>query len=58
MGRQNHASEHSLDLHRQQRYDTIGALGNEHIRTPHIDRLVGEGTAFTQRLLPKPDLHS
>ncbi len=30
----------------QQRYETIGALGNEHIPTPNIDRLVGEGTAF------------
>ena len=32
----------------QQRYDTIHALGNEHIRTPNIDRLIGEGVAFTQ----------
>jgi arylsulfatase A-like enzyme len=31
----------------QQRYDTIGALGNEHIRTPHLDRLVSHGTAFS-----------
>jgi arylsulfatase A-like enzyme len=31
----------------QQRYDTIGALGNKHIRTPNIDRLVKSGTAFT-----------
>src|SRR5438874_9794206 len=31
----------------QQRYDTIGALGNPHVRTPNLDRLVAEGTAFT-----------
>lgn len=31
-----------------QRADTIRALGNRHIRTPHLDRLVREGTAFTQ----------
>jgi arylsulfatase A-like enzyme len=31
----------------QQRYDTIRALGNEHIRTPNLDRLVREGVAFT-----------
>jgi len=30
-----------------QRHDTIHALGNESIRTPHIDRLVKNGTAFT-----------
>jgi len=31
----------------QQRFDTVGALGNPVIRTPHLDRLVREGTAFT-----------
>lgn len=30
-----------------QRFDTIGALGNPAIRTPHLDRLVERGTAFT-----------
>ncbi len=30
----------------QQRYDTIRSLGNAHIRTPHLDRLVEEGVAF------------
>ena len=29
-----------------QRYDTIGALGNAHIRTPNIDRLAAGGVAF------------
>ena len=29
-----------------QRADTIGAHGNPHIRTPHLDRLAGEGTSF------------
>ena len=31
----------------QQRFDTIGALGNPHVRTSAIDTLVGEGVAFT-----------
>ena len=31
----------------QQRFDTIGALGNDYVDTPNIDRLVAEGTAFT-----------
>ena len=31
-----------------QRADTIAALGNPHIRTPHLDRLVRRGTAFTR----------
>ena len=32
----------------QQRYDTINALGNPHIRTPTLNRLVDTGVAFTQ----------
>ena len=32
----------------QQRYDTIGALGNPHGKTPNLDRLVAEGVAFTR----------
>lgn len=31
----------------QQRFDTIRALGNEHIYTPNLDRLVQRGLAFT-----------
>ena len=31
----------------QQRYDTIGALGYDHVDTPNLDRLVGEGLHFT-----------
>ncbi len=30
----------------QQRFDTIGALGNPHIRTPTLDALTGRGVAF------------
>jgi arylsulfatase len=30
----------------QQRWDTIHALGNPHIQTPNLDRLVKEGVAF------------
>ena len=32
-----------------QRADTIHALGNATIKTPHLDRPVSEGTAFTMR---------
>jgi arylsulfatase A-like enzyme len=31
-----------------QRADTIAALGNAHIKTPHLDQLVKTGTAFTR----------
>ena len=31
-----------------QRYDTNGRLGNKHIRTPHIDRLISRGVAFSR----------
>jgi len=39
----------------QQRFDTVGALGNPHIRTPALDRLTREGTAFTQAFSPSPE---
>lgn len=35
-----------------QRFDTIGALGNPCIRTPHMDWLVSRGTAFTHACIP------
>src|SRR4051794_4385904 len=31
-----------------QRPDTIAALGNPHIQTPNLDKLVARGTAFTR----------
>ncbi len=31
-----------------QRFDTLGALGNPQIHTPNLDRLVERGTAFTR----------
>jgi arylsulfatase A-like enzyme len=31
-----------------QRADTIAALGNKHIKTPNLDKLVKRGTAFTR----------
>ncbi len=31
-----------------QRYDTIRALGNDDVITPNLDRLVEEGTMFTE----------
>lgn len=38
----------------QQRYDTISALGNSHIHTPNIDRLVERGVSFTNAYSPDP----
>jgi len=35
-----------------QRFDTIHALGNEEIITPNMDRLVENGTSFTQAHIP------
>ncbi|QYY35807.1 sulfatase-like hydrolase/transferase [Ruficoccus sp. ZRK36] len=39
----------------QQRFDTIGALGNTLIRTPNLDRLANEGLAFTRAYSPSPE---
>jgi choline-sulfatase len=38
----------------QQRFDTIAALGNPIIKTPTLDRLVREGTTFTDCYTPTP----
>lgn len=38
----------------QQRHDTIGSLGNPHVRTPNIDRLKAGGTAFTRAYAQSP----
>jgi arylsulfatase A-like enzyme len=38
----------------QQRYDTIASLGNPHLRTPNIDRLVESGVAFTHAHCQSP----
>ena len=38
----------------QQRFDTIGALGNPHVRTPTIDSLVAEGTTLTHAYCQSP----
>ncbi len=37
-----------------QRPDTIAALGNRHIQTPNLDRLVRQGTCFTQATCANP----
>lgn len=37
-----------------QRADTVHALGNDTIRTPQLDRLAREGTAFTNCFSPSP----
>ena len=38
----------------QQRFDTIGALGNPIIQTPGLNRIVREGTSFTSAYCPSP----
>ncbi len=38
----------------QQRADTIGALGNKFVRTPHINALASQGTAFTSAYCQSP----
>ena len=38
----------------QQRYDTVHCLNNPHIRTPNVDRLAGEGVAFTRAYCQNP----
>ena len=38
----------------QQRFDTIGALGNPHVQTPTIDGLVQGGVAFTHAYCQSP----
>lgn len=38
----------------QQRWNTIGALGNEYVKTPNIDRLVNEGVSFTHAYCQSP----
>ena len=38
----------------QQRYDTIGALGNSHVRTPNLNRLIHDGTAFSHAFCQSP----
>lgn len=38
----------------QQRFDTIGALGNPHVQTPVLDELVRTGTAFTHAYCQSP----
>jgi len=38
----------------QQRFDTIAAAGNPHIKTPNLDRLCREGTRFSAAYTPSP----
>ena len=38
----------------QQRWDTIGALGNNYVHTPNIDRIVKEGVAFNHAFCTSP----
>lgn len=38
----------------QQRFDTIGALGFPHVRSPNLDRLVREGVSFAHTYVTAP----
>jgi arylsulfatase A-like enzyme len=38
----------------QQRWDTLTALGNPHIRTPHLDRLAASGVSFSRTYCQNP----
>jgi len=38
----------------QQRFDAIGAYGNEHIETPNLDRLAAEGVLFENCYVQNP----
>lgn len=38
----------------QQRFDTIGALGNPHVQTPTLDQLVEQGVAMTHAYCQSP----
>lgn len=38
----------------QQHYETIRSLGNEHVRTPNLDRLVSSGVALTNAYCQAP----
>ncbi len=38
----------------QQRYDTIAALGNPYVSTPHLDQLAREGVAFERAYCQSP----
>ena len=35
-----------------QRFDTLGALGHPHVKTPNVDRLMARGTTFTHAHIP------
>lgn len=41
-----------LFLTDDQRFDTIGALGNDQIKTPYLDKLVQQGVTFTKAYIP------
>lgn len=38
----------------QQRFDTIGALGNPHVHTPNLDRLAAGGVSFSHAFCQSP----
>lgn len=38
----------------QQKWNTIGALGNPYVKTPHLDRLVKEGVSFKKAFSQAP----
>lgn len=45
---ENNAPNIVLIITDQQRWDTLGCLGYDHVITPHIDRLAARGVAFSR----------
>ncbi|OIH85279.1 arylsulfatase [Arthrobacter sp. UCD-GKA] len=54
MSNQNTRPNIVLIMTDQQRFDSISALGHTHVDTPNLDRLVKEGTAFTNTYVASP----
>src|SRR3546814_12508451 len=38
----------------QQRWDTLGCYGNDHVETPHLDRLAKQGVLFERAFCQSP----
>jgi len=53
-GGEPHRPNFLVIISNDQRPDTIHALGNRVIRTPHLDRLVSSGTTFTRAVAAYP----
>ncbi|WP_201777992.1 sulfatase-like hydrolase/transferase [Jiangella alkaliphila] len=41
----------------QFRVDCLGVAGNPDVRTPHLDRLAGDGVHYREAYSPSPSAH-